>query len=310
MILSVSRRTDIIGFYSDWFFNRLKEGYVLVRNPMNYHQVGRIQINPDIIDCIVFWTKNPKNILGRLDLLKAYNYYFQVTINPYDNLIESKLPLKKDIISAFKDLSEIVGKERMIWRYDPIIISEEIDFNYHRKNFKEMANSLEGYTEKCIFGFLYPYKKTIVNMKDITYKILSEEKAKLIAYDLYLIGKTHNISLEACSEEIDFSNLGIRKAKCIDDDLISKIIGERLIIPKDKNQRDSCACVTSIDIGAYNSCGYGCKYCYANYNDKVTKKNMLLHDKESPFLIGNLEEGDVIKGRKMESYRKNQLSLF
>ena len=139
MILSVSRHTDIPTFYSEWFFNRLREGYIDVRNPMNIHQVSRIKITPDLIDCIVFWTKNPKAMLARLAELNEYNYYFQLTLNPYDRKIEYN---------------------RVIWRYDPILITNEIDVAYHIKYFEELAKRLMGFTKRCVLSFVDLYKKT------------------------------------------------------------------------------------------------------------------------------------------------------
>src|SRR5690606_4823238 len=130
MILSVSRRTDIPAFYLDWFFNRLRDGFVLVRNPMNYHQVSKIALNPSVIDCIVFWTKDHKYIIERLDDLKEFNYYFQITITPYQNDIERFILDKNNIINSFIKLSKMIGRERVIWRYDPIILSRDFTIEY------------------------------------------------------------------------------------------------------------------------------------------------------------------------------------
>lgn len=159
MILSVSRRTDIPAFYSDWFFNRLQAGFVDVRNPMNIHQISRIKISPDVVDCIVFWTKNPKKMLDRLDELSGYNYYFQFTINPYDKQIEHYVPQKSEVIATFQALSMKIGPEKVIWRYDPILLTNKIDVNYHIKYFNELAKRLNGYTNRCVISFVDLYKK-------------------------------------------------------------------------------------------------------------------------------------------------------
>ncbi len=209
MILSVSRRTDIPAFYSDWFFNRLREGYVLVRNPMNYHQVGKITLSPDVIDCIVFWTKNPKLIVERLDLLKDYKYYFQVTINPYNKEIEQNVALKNTIIDSFKKLSEKIGKEKTIWRYDPIVITEDIDINYHYKYFNYLCNKLEGYTDSCVISFVDIYKKTERNMKDVKYNLASNDTMLEISKNLADMASNYNIKIYSCSELIDLSSVGI-----------------------------------------------------------------------------------------------------
>ncbi len=311
MILSASRRTDIPAFYLDWFFNRLNEGYVLVRNPMNYFQVSKVNLNKDLIDCIVFWTKDPTNILNRLNELEGYNYYFQITINPYGRDIERNVD-KGRVIYSFKKLSKKIGKEKTIWRYDPVIFTEDMDLDYHIDVFEKLCKELSGYTEKCVIGFLDLYVKTKKNMKDINLLQLKSEKIIDTTKELNKVANRHNIKLESCSEEIDFSDMGIERSKCIDDKLISRIIGEEIYIEKDKNQRPICGCVNSIDIGMYNTCNHACLYCYANYSDDVVKNSILRHDKYSPFLIGNYTKEDKISERKVVSYRSRvkQLKMF
>lgn len=310
MILSASRRTDIPAYYTKWFFNRLKEGEVLVRNPINYHQVSRIQLNPYLIDCIVLWTKDPTNILNNLDKLKDYNYYFQVTINPYDKSIERNVSEKKYAIESFIKLSKKIGKEKVIWRYDPILLTKDMNIDYHERYFEYLASRLSPYTEKCIFSFIDLYRKTERNLKSIDLVNIDKEKMLILASKLSKIADKYNISLESCSEEIDLTEVGINNAKCIDVELISKIVGEELDIKKDKNQREICGCVSSIDIGAYNTCNHGCLYCYANFSDKSVESNKLKHDVNSPMLIGNIEEDDKITDRKMESYHLKEKQLI
>lgn len=305
MIISISRRTDIPAFYSEWLLNRLKEGFVLVRNPMNYHQVSKVRLTPDVVDCIVFWTKDPRKILPRLDLLDDYKFYFQVTITPYDKSIEKNVTAKKEIIQAFKELSMKLGKNRVIWRYDPILLTEKIDINYHEKHFEILAQKLSKYTDKCIYSFIDLYTKTKRNMRDISIDEINLNDMLLISDKFSKIAKRYDFKLETCSEEIDLAKAGINHGKCIDDALISSIVGQKLIIEKDKNQRDSCGCVKSIDIGAYNTCKHNCLYCYANFSEKSMKTNILKYDPTSPMLIGNLVPEDVIKDRDMESYLKH-----
>lgn len=310
LILSVSRRTDIPAFYSEWFFNRLKEGYVLVRNPINYNQISKIILNPKIIDCIVFWTKDPRKILKKIDLLEGYNYYFQVTINPYDNHIERNVASKSEIMDSFIKLSGLIGRKKVIWRYDPILLTDQIDINFHKKNFEKIASKLGKYTDRCIISFVDLYSKTERNMKSLNIKPLDEDLIIEISKIISEIASKYNIKVETCSESINLSKFGIKHGKCIDDSLISEIVGEEIILKKDKNQREVCGCVASIDIGAYNTCLNGCLYCYANFSDVAVKNNIKKHDINSPLLIGNLEPGDKITERKMESYRENQLNIF
>jgi len=311
LILSVSRRTDIPAFYLEWFFNRLKEGYVLVRNPMNYHQVSKINISPKVIDCIVFWTKNPTAIIEKLHFLENYKYYFQITVNPYDETIERNVPLKKEVIDSFKDLSGRIGKEKTVWRYDPIILTDKINLDYHFKCFELLSSELEGYADSCIISFVDSYKKIERNMRGIDSNVIDDNAMRKIGEKFVEIAHRHNIKVKTCCEKIDLSSVGIGHSKCIDDMLISKIIGQNIIVDKDKNQRDICGCISSIDIGAYNSCQHFCRYCYANYfADKMVKNNILKHDPTSPMMIGNIEIEDKITERKMESYLDKQISLF
>jgi DNA repair photolyase len=306
LILSVSRRTDIPAFYSEWFFNRLKEGFVLVRNPMSYHQVSRVKLTPDVIDCIVFWTKDPGKMLGKLHLLDEYKYYFQITINPYEQHLERRVSRPDKVIKSFQELSSKIGTDRVIWRYDPIILTKKMNLDYHTTNFNKIASILSGHTKRCIISFVDNYRKTERNMKSIVQEDITGEIMLRIGERFAEIGDKYNLKISTCSEIVDLSAVGIEHAKCIDDRFISQIIGESLIIAKDKNQREECGCVTSIDIGAYNTCKHGCLYCYANFSENAMINNAKKHDKNSPMLIGNIKPDDKIKDRKMESYKKDQ----
>lgn len=310
LILSVSRRTDIPAFYSEWFFNRLKEGYVLVRNPLNAHQVSKVNLSPQVIDCIVFWTKDPTPMLDRLALLSEYTYYFQITINGYDHKIERNVPAKDVILDAFIRLSKRIGKEKVIWRYDPIIFTEEIDLAYHQKKFAMLAAKLAGYTQRCVISFVDSYQKSEKNMRHIGMRKIDESKMVEIGSQLAAIAQQYNISLETCSEVIDLSSAGIKHSKCIDDQLISEILGAKINVEKDKNQRQACGCAASVDIAAYNTCHHSCLYCYANYSDTAVKNNVSRHNPQSPLLIGELGSEDKVTDRKMISYIQRQLNLF
>ncbi|AZV56886.1 DUF1848 domain-containing protein [Clostridium sp. AWRP] len=310
MILSVSRRTDIPAFYSDWFFNRMKEEFVLVKNPFNSKQVSKVILNPKIIDCIVFWTKNPKKMIKRLDEIKEYNYYFQFTLNSYDKTLETNVPEKKYLINTFIELSKRIGKDRVIWRYDPIILTDKFTRDYHYKWFKYLAKRLCPYTNKCVISFLDLYRKSERNLKEINILQIDKDDMFELAEKFSKIAFKYNMTIETCSEEIDLSKFNIKHGKCIDDRLISKIAGEKLSIDKDPNQRKVCGCVKSIDIGAYNTCNHGCLYCYANFNRDAAEKNLLKHNKKSPLLIGELCGDEKIIDRKMKSYRDSQLSFL
>jgi DNA repair photolyase len=311
VILSVSRRTDIPAFYSKWFFNRLKEGFFLVKNPMNPHQISRVEINPSVIDCIVFWTKNPKPMLNQLDHLNGYNYYFQFTITPYDKTTEPNVPRKKHIIDTFIELSERIGKEKVIWRYDPIILTDIYTKEYHYKWFEYLAQKLCNYTDKCVISFLDLYKKIERNMKEIKVTPLLKSDMEKMADRLSKIASKYNLILESCSEEIQLDKFGINHGKCIDDKLISMLIGCNINVQKDTNQREVCGCVKSIDIGAYNTCKHHCLYCYANFSKETVEKQILEHDINSPLLIGNLSGDEKITDREIKSFivKEEQIKL-
>lgn len=304
MILSVSRRTDIPNYFSDWFLNKVSNGYLYVRNPMNNHQVSKIEINREVIDCIVFWTKNPKNMIPKLDELKNYPFYFQFTLTPYDKDIEPGIPSKRDeLIDTFITLSNKIGKERVIWRYDPILINNKYTLEYHIKTISEMADRLNGYTDKVIISFIDSYAKIKKNMKELEIADISVEDMKSIAREFTIIASRNNLLIETCAEMIELKEYGISHGKCIDDNLISRITGAKLDIKKDKNQRKECGCMESIDVGAYNTCINGCKYCYANFNESTVMNKNSLYNIESPLLCGDIGEEDRITERKVKSIR-------
>ena len=308
MIISASRRTDIPAFYSDWFFNRLKEGFVLVRNPMNIHQVSRIALDPDVVDCIVFWTKNPKPMLNKLYELQNYNYYFQFTLNSYYNDIEPNVPSKgKEVIQTFKTLFDIAGRERVVWRYDPILINQKYTIDYHIKYFRRLAELLEGKFEHCVISFVDRYRKNASNFRKNNISELEDHNISEIAESFADIAKELGFIVKTCAEKYDLSSYGICHGKCIDDELIGKIIGTELKVQKDKNQREECGCVESIDIGLYNTCPHGCKYCYANYSNSSVKTNIRKYDPASPLLCSTLTDEDIITERSVRSLIETQL---
>ena len=311
MILSVSRRTDVPNYYSDWFYNRIKEGFLYVRNPMNAHQISRIDLSPEVVDCIVFWTKNPANMLGRLDELKNYQYYFQFTLTGYGKDVEPGLPDKRgELIPTFQKLSEKIGAHKVIWRYDPILISQHYTIDYHLKAFEEIARSLNGYTRKVVISFVDLYAKTQRNTAGLQIEPLADQGMLEMAKQLVDIAKGYGMTVESCAELIDLQSVGVKHGSCIDKKLIEEIVGCKLIVDKDKNQRAECGCFESVEIGTYNTCMNGCRYCYANFNDAMVKESVKAYDVDSPLLCGLVGPDDRITERKVKSLKDNQLSLF
>lgn len=298
MIISASRRTDIPAFYSDWFFKRVQEGFALVRNPMNPHQVSKVSLEREAVDCIVFWTKNPGNMLPKLSLLDGYPYYFQFTLNSYDQKLEPGVPRKSQVIDTFKRLSDKLGQERVIWRYDPIILNESLDVSHHEKYFEILAGKLYGYTTKCILSFVDYYKKDDKSFKANGIVELSDAKKRELAYKFAAIAGKYGLMLETCAEGIDLSDMGIGHARCVDPALIEKLTGVKIKSEKDRNQRKPCGCISSADIGTYNTCGHGCIYCYANHSADSVKRSCANYDVDSPILCSRLTEEDRVTRRK------------
>jgi hypothetical protein len=310
VVLSVSRRTDIPNYYSEWFFNRIKEGYLYVRNPMNARQISKITLSPEVVDCIVFWTKNPEPMFGRLDELDTYKYYFQFTLTGFGNDIEYNVPHKKDMISVFQKLSLKIGKEKVIWRYDPIIFTEKYNPEYHLKAFRQIAEELCGYTSRCVISFVDIYAKNKKSMRALNSFSLSEDELAAFGREIAFLAGSRDIKVATCAERLDMSPYGIEHNCCIDKELIEKITGCKLKADKDKNQRKECGCIQSIEVGTYNTCKNGCKYCYANVSRERVDANCRLYDVDSPLLCGMITENDKITERKVVSWKEKQLTIW
>lgn len=311
MIISASRRTDIPAFYSEWFYNRIREGFVLVPNPFNPKMLSRVSLDPAVVDCIVFWTKNPAPMLRKLDRLENYKYYFQFTLNPYGSEIENRLPSLRKRIETFKRLSEKIGREKVLWRYDPILTNEKYTVSFHREAFARIAEALKDHTEKCMLGFIDHYSHIRQAVGKFHIQPLQTEEIREMAVSFRETASRHSLVLDTCTVKVDLSHLDIRAGLCVDKELVERLTGYPISARKDKNQRAVCHCIESIDIGTYESCLNGCIYCYAikgNYN--TAESNRRRHDRHSPVMIGRVGTEAVIKEREMYSLRTDQLSLF
>lgn len=310
MIISASRRTDIPAYYGEWFLNRLREEYVFVRNPMNARQIGKISLSPDVVDGIVFWTKNPVPMLHKLPEIDKYNYYFQFALTAYDRDVEPDIPSKNDIIiPAFQRLSRLIGRERVVWRYDPIFFNDRYTMEYHCKYFEVLAAKLGAYTEKCTVSFLDLYRNTAWNMQALRPRKETVEQQLELMQRFAEIAKKYGFYIDTCCEAIDLEKYGIFHACCIDRERLERIAKYRLTVGKDQNQRPQCGCISSIDIGAYNTCKNGCLYCYANNSRNTVLRNTKMHNPAAPLLFGEIGPDDVIKERKIESLQEHQLTL-
>lgn len=312
MIISASRRTDIPACYPAWFFNRIKERYVLVRNPFNPKMISKISLQPEVVDCIVFWTKNAAPMLTYLEKLHDYNYYFQFTLNPYGQELENHLPSLAKRIETFKRLTDKIGREKVIWRYDPILINDTYTARFHQEKFAELTEALKDHTDKCMLGFIDHYRHIQVATRKFNIQPLTPDEIHTLAKAFRETADAYpTLTLETCTVKVNLISWGIPAGLCIDHKLIEKITGYPIRAKKDKNQRNICQCIESIDIGTYESCLNGCIYCYAIKGNYATAcQNSGKHDKTSPLLIGQLNQDDTINERTMYSLRTDQLSLF
>lgn len=308
MILNTGSRTDIPAYYSEWFYNRIREGYVLVRNPYDPGQVIRYRLTPDVVDCLCFCTKNPEPMLGRLSLLDGFRQVWYVTITPYGKDVEPHVPDKKQVMKDFCRLSEKVGPRALIWRYDPIFVSEKYSLDFHLKSFKKMAAALSGCTESCIISFIDLYEKTKRNFPGVQ-EVAFVEQAEL-AKAFVEIANRFGIAVKSCCETEWLIAYGVDVSGCMTKEVMEHAMGENLAVPKHPAAREGCNCLLGNDIGMYNTCLHGCKYCYANYDSKTVEENYRKHDPTSPLLIGWPRKNDLIREAKQESWIDGQLRLF
>ena len=306
MILSVSRRTDIPQYYSDWFFNRMKEGFLYVKNPMNSHQVSRIELSPDLVDLVVFWTKNPEPMMKRIDELGEIPYYIQFTLTGYGRGMEPGLPDKRELIRIFRETAETAGRNRMVWRYDPVLLNERYPAEYHFRAFEAIAEGSCGCTDKVVISFLDCYGKTKRNMRGIPLETPDTETMKRMGETFVKTAERFGMRVESCAEAVDLSDVGIRHGSCIDPAMAEQILGVPIHVKKDKNQRPVCGCVESVETGAYDTCLCGCKYCYANDSEEAVKRRRAVYDADSPLLCGTVEEGDRITVRRTARIRSGE----
>ena len=335
MIISASVRTDLPAFYSRWFLNRIREGYVLVRNPYNPSSVTRYLLNSDVVDCLFFCTKNPAPLLPHLQEIAAFPWMWHVTLTPYGKDMEPNVSDKHFIVEQFRKLSVAANRHNALlagltekqpdtyghhlppevkmldavqWRYDPICITERYTVDRHIKSFETMASLLEGYTHTCIISFVDIYKGVSRNFPTLTE--VSDESQQLITEAFVEIGHLHDIAIKTCVENPSLAELGADCSGCATPEVISKAMGLSqkglaLIPPKRKFARAQCSfCALSGDIGAYSSCPHLCRYCYANHNEGQVRQNHAAHDPASPFIIGNTQPGDIIRDAKQESWIK------
>ena len=297
MIISASRRSDIPAFYGEWLVNRLRAGEVLVRNPMQPKQVSRIMLMPETVDAFVFWTKNPENFLSRLAEIDAfgYSYYFLFTLTPYDETLEPGVPDKEKMVEMCRRLSRLIGREKVVWRYDPVVLTDRFSPVWHTEAFNRLANKLSGYTERCIISFLDDYLKIRSRMRNMRYIVPDTSAIGDFAARFADIAHRNGMVLYTCSHDIDLSHHGIMHSSCIDGNLVERISGLRVAdVKKASGQRHACGCIESRDIGSYNTCTHRCLYCYAVSNHSKASVARQNFDPMSPLLCDVLRGDEII----------------
>lgn len=289
MIVSASRRTDIPAFYSRWFVNRLRLGWCLVPSPFNPNQVSKVSLSPREVDAFVFWSRNPRPLMRHLDELddRGCRYYFLFTLIGYPRQIDPESPPLGLSIKTFQELSNRVGPERVIWRYDPVVLSDLSGTAFHENNFRQVARELKGAADRCVISFVKPYRKARARMeagaRGATEPVdFDSRPVRELLSTISAVARENGMEMFSCASGQDFSEFGINASKCIDGDLVSKLFGTRISLAKDPFQRKECGCVVSRDIGVYDTCLFGCSYCYATSSFARAKGNYARHDPQSP----------------------------
>ena len=310
MIINVGGRTDIVNYYTPWLLNRLEEGYAYSRNPFARENVYKLSLKSEDVDCLLFCSKNYQPILKHIgDIDEKYNILCNYTITAYGKDIEPKVPSINQSIKTLKRLSDIVGVNKILWRYDPILLTEKYTVEKHLETFEYMAEKISPLVYRCIFSFVDMYKKVEENMPEII-PFTDEDKVKLLK-GIGEISKKYNLYTQTCATNESYERYGIHAAGCTTREILEQAHNVVYKNVKGTGIRENCHCIPSRDIGAYNSCLSECKYCYANRKPDIPKKVIKMHDEKSPLLLGQLKENDRLIGTKIISYiEPKQTTLF
>lgn len=305
MILFVSGRCDIPAYYSEWLFHRFQAGFVDVRNPYDPHQISRIPLTSDHIDALLFCTKNPHPLYQRLDEI-PFPFLIHVTLTPYHRDIEPNVPDKEKIIALIQALADKIGKQRIVVRYDPILLNDRYDIAYHALAFERMASLLHNAVNTFIISFVDLYKNTRSHQADMGLRPIQTHDMYKIGEIIAKIAQRYGIHVQTCGESIDLSHYGISKGACINKEILRDCLGIPYTQVSGKAVRE-CGCLPTVDIGDYNACAHLCRYCYANYDERAIKARMKRHDPHSSVLLGQIEAMDKITVREEKPYRQSAL---
>ncbi len=301
MIINTGARTDTVQYYTPWLLKRFAEGCVLTRNPLFPRKVTRYELTPETVDCVVFCSKNYRPILPRLhEITGRFNTFFHYTITAYGRDIEPGVPSVGEIIETLKELEKQVGAQRICWRYDPVLLNDKYTMQVHRTTFAYMAERLAGHINRCIFSFVQMYRKLKFNMPELL-PVTSEQRNEIAAM-LGGIAQKYGMNIQTCGTDGDFRRYGVHSSGCMTLEMLGEANGLQFRSLKHKGSRCGCHCIESHDIGAYETCPNGCRYCYANKNHKKAAANYRRHDPDSPLLLGCLGPEDIVSSGAQKSY--------
>jgi hypothetical protein len=267
MIVSASRRGDIPAFHGAWFMEHLRHGEIAVRNPFRPAQAKTVSLKKQDVDAFVFWSRDPRSFMEHLPEIEhsGFPYYFLITTTGYSRQLEPATPRLEEAVIFFKELAERIGRQRLIWRYDPVIFTTGTDFDFHVSNFANLAGLLSPFTSRVIVSFFDPYPKVRKRMEKAGVDVQTAtgspaQQSDLLARFAAAAAQT-GVEIQSCAEAA--TGAGVCPGKCIDEKLLNDLFDLNLTYRKDQAQRKLCLCQQSVDIGSYGTCRHGCLYCYA-----------------------------------------------
>ena len=303
MIINTGARTDTAQWYTPWLLKRFEEGFALARNPLFPNKVTRYELDPAVVDVVEFCSKNYAPILPRLhEITSRFNTHFNYTITAYGRDIEPRVPSIDESVETLYALERIVGAQRICWRYDPVLLTRDYTIERHFETFDYLCGKLAGHIDRCIFSFVEIYRKLQFNMPELI--VMDTDDMDRIAAELGAIAAKHGIWLQTCGTDQDWSRYGIHQSGCMTLEILGAANGIAFRPRKHKGARRGCHCIEGRDIGAYDSCPNGCRYCYANKSpEKALRNYREEHDPTSPLLLGHLKEDDVVAQGVQRAFR-------
>lgn len=301
MIINTGGRTDTVNYYSDWLLKRFEEGYVYARNPLFPNHITCYNLEPSLVDCVIFCSKNYSPILADIQRISdRFHVFCHYTITPYDKDIEPSVPSIEDSIKILTKLSQKIGREKVAWRYDPVLLTDKYTIAHHLQIFDYMASQISPYVNFCIFSFVEMHKHIRTSMPDLL--PIKEIDKEILLQGIGKIAQKYKLRIQTCGTKENYQQYGIEVSGCMTTTNLSNALGCQFKNMAHKGTRIGCSCMPTRDIGAYNTCLNGCKYCYANKRTEITYKNYKEHDPNSPLLVGYVQPTDILKHSVQKSF--------